>query len=420
MAGTKLHDLTAGGALVGTEEFYGVQAPFTSGTDRRWTADQIKAFAAAGGGGGITDIVQDTSPQLGGNLDTNGHIISFANGGVPLTMTPSTYELTLEKSGGSASYGAGQFNGKDGANIKVRLGGQSTNVNIGAGLAFTSDASLGWNNSATDAYATAPDLRIHRDAAAALAQRNGINPQTYRVYNTYTDASNYERLSIGWVSNIATISTEPAGTGVGRQLKLQASFASMVYNAGDSAADHTFQIAGVNIFRIHPSNVFLAKDTYTYGWDSFDAGIGRNAAGRVEVNNGTAGAYRDLIVRNVIRQSGVAASIATAGNATLTIANLLTGRIIRDCAGGARTDTLPTAALIVAGISGAKVGDTIDCVITNGSDAAETLTLAAGAGGAFDANQTAASRVIPQNMQKTVSIRLTNVGSGTEAYVVYA
>lgn len=118
--------------------------------------------------------------------------------------------------------------------------------------------------------------------------------------------------------------------------------------------------------------------------------------------------------------TGAPASIATAGNATYTAAQLLSGIIVRDPAGAGRTDTLDTAANIVAALSGAAVGDIITVHIVNGADAAETITLAAGTGGAFDTNQTAASRVIPQNASKDIRIRLTNVTGGAEAYVVYA
>lgn len=114
------------------------------------------------------------------------------------------------------------------------------------------------------------------------------------------------------------------------------------------------------------------------------------------------------------------ASIATAGNVTLTAAQMATGIIVRDPAGAARTDTLPTAALLVAGLPGVKVGQIVSVLIVNGADAAETITLAAGTGGAFDTNQTAASRVIPQNASKLVHVRFTNVTAGAEAYVVYA
>lgn len=115
-----------------------------------------------------------------------------------------------------------------------------------------------------------------------------------------------------------------------------------------------------------------------------------------------------------------AASKNTAGAVTLTAAEVLGGIVVGDPTGAGRTYTLPTAALLVAAIPGAKVGDIIRCLIVNGADAAETITIAAGVGGAFDANQTAASQVIPQNTSKTVHIRLTNVTAAAEAYVVYA
>ena len=112
-------------------------------------------------------------------------------------------------------------------------------------------------------------------------------------------------------------------------------------------------------------------------------------------------------------------SDATAGARTYTAAEVLGGIIVRDCAGAGRSDVLPTAALLVAAMDRPRIGDTIRCYIVNGSDAAETLTIGAGTGGAFDTNQTATSRVIPQNSSKDVYIRLTGVVSGSEAYVVY-
>lgn len=116
-----------------------------------------------------------------------------------------------------------------------------------------------------------------------------------------------------------------------------------------------------------------------------------------------------------------AASLATAGNETLTAAQLLGGIIVRDCAGASRTDTLPTAALLVAAMANPRVGDIVRCLIVNGSDPiTEVITLAAGAGGGFDANQTAVSRVVGGGASKEIRVRLTNVTAAAEAYVVYA
>lgn len=112
-------------------------------------------------------------------------------------------------------------------------------------------------------------------------------------------------------------------------------------------------------------------------------------------------------------------SISTAGPVTYTAAQIMSGIIVRDTNGASRTDVLPTAALLVAAVPNAKVGDVIRCKIVNGADAAEVLTVQAGANGAYDANQTASSQVIPQNASKELLIRLTNVTLTTEAYVAY-
>jgi len=55
-----------------------------------------------------------------------------------------------------------------------------------------------------------------------LEQRNGTTEQRYYLYNTYTDASNYERLQIGWDSNVATIQTDQDGTGSRKELHFDA------------------------------------------------------------------------------------------------------------------------------------------------------------------------------------------------------
>lgn len=114
------------------------------------------------------------------------------------------------------------------------------------------------------------------------------------------------------------------------------------------------------------------------------------------------------------------ASYATVGAQTYTAADILSGTIVRDCAGASRSDTLPTAALLVAALAGAQVGDIITCDIINGSDpTTEILTILAGSGGAFDANQTAVSRTILGTCSKELKIRLTNVTAASEAYVAY-
>src|SRR4051812_36220810 len=86
----------------------------------------------------------------------------------------------------------------------------------------------------------------------------------------------------------------------------------------------------------------------------------------------------------VLLPSTAPTSDATAGNITYTVAQILGGIIVRDPNGASRTDVLPTAALMVGGLSRPAVGEVRQCLIVNGADAAETITLSAGTGGAFD------------------------------------
>jgi len=65
-----------------------------------------------------------------------------------------------------------------------------------------------------------PRAYIYSDADGVVAQRNGTAAQTYRLYNTYTDASNYERLSFNWDTNVFKIKSEAVGTGTVRGIQL--------------------------------------------------------------------------------------------------------------------------------------------------------------------------------------------------------
>jgi hypothetical protein len=144
--------------------------------------------------------------------------------------------------------------------------------------------------------------------------------------------------------------------------------------------------------------------------------VGLDADGNLLVEGGIVPGNAAANIGALVGKADAFASITTAGNVTLTAAQILGGHIARDPNGGSRTDTLPTAALLVAAIPNAHVGQVIRCYIGNGADAAETITIGAGTGGTWDA--ASAARVIAQNAGRWVIIRLTNVTAGAEAYAV--
>lgn len=57
------------------------------------------------------------------------------------------------------------------------------------------------------------DVFLFRDAAQTLAQRNSAISQTYRLYKSFTDASNYTRAAWQFDANGVVLAGESAGTG---------------------------------------------------------------------------------------------------------------------------------------------------------------------------------------------------------------
>lgn len=105
--------------------------------------------------------------------------------------------------------------------------------------------------------------------------------------------------------------------------------------------------------------------------------------------------------------------VTTAGAATYTAGQVLSGRILRDPNGSSRSDVLPTAALLVAALPGVQIDSCLRFVIQNDADAAETITLGSGSGGTDVSGQTL---TIAQSNSKRFEIRFTGVAPGSEAY----
>jgi hypothetical protein len=79
--------------------------------------------------------------------------------------------------------------------------------------------------------ALSTDVLLERDAAASLAQRNATTAQAFRVYNTYTDADNYERGVFDWTTNanVLTIGTQKGTSGTARNI--------YIWRAGNAEPD---------------------------------------------------------------------------------------------------------------------------------------------------------------------------------------
>ena len=70
------------------------------------------------------------------------------------------------------------------------------------------------------------------ESAHVLALQSGTSAQQFLAYNTYTDASNYERAFFRWASNVLEIGNEKAGSGSTRVLSIFGGTYVTFYTAG--------------------------------------------------------------------------------------------------------------------------------------------------------------------------------------------
>lgn len=177
------------------------------------------------------------------------------------------------------------------------------------------------------------------------------------------------------------------------------------------ASDGTPTI-GTAVFWDDTNNKFTATSVGNTHFGTTVAGPTGNAQGA----NPTADGDNVYVLHqpNGAANTSARKSEATASTtATLTIAQLL-GGFINSAPAGAITLTLPTAANVVAGIPGAKVGDSFECSIENTSGGANTITLAAG--GATLRGGTS----VAQNKAALLRFVITNVTASSEAYTAHS
>jgi len=106
----------------------------------------------------------------------------------------------------------------DGNNTRFAVDGSIVAAATGGGIGMRFANALAIGVTVVDT-----DVILARDAANTLAQRNGTNAQTFRLYNTFTDVTNnFERGKIAWESNVLRIGTEKgAVAGSARALEFQ-------------------------------------------------------------------------------------------------------------------------------------------------------------------------------------------------------
>lgn len=233
-------------------------------------------------------------------LSLSGTQIVFENAG-----TGSSRNFNITNRAWTLNWGSGGLTAEKNGIQHINLAGISRVV-------IHRDYALAWSeNPYTDQYSG--DTFLYRDGAGILAlnKNNGASPGVYRIYNTYTDTNNYERLSL----SATRIAYEFAGTGVSRDLTIQ-STGNIILSAGGAinlsqALPTMFDNLSARILTVGPANA------------------GTGTSGSLRIANDTSG-----VLYPGIYSTGNGISLATYGNGGLSnvsssfMSHLLAGRSV--------------------------------------------------------------------------------------------
>lgn len=209
-----------------------------------------KAYVDAVATAGVTDYVNVTGDTMTGPL-----LLPSGSAGAPALSFSAASTMGLYNISGSlyASIGATEYFG---------VGyGSAVCIGQGAPLAFFSGGIFG-NGAQTF---------LRSDAANTLALRNSTAAQTFRLYSTYTDASNYGRLSVSSGAGFVQLVAERAGTTATQDLYLDATIGTLNFRTATTTrfqlttsghlvcpTDNTYDIGAIGTTR--PRNVNIGSN----------------------------------------------------------------------------------------------------------------------------------------------------------------
>jgi len=268
---------------------------------------------------------------------------------------------------------------------------------------IATDASgfFGWVNGTpqTNLNPTIEDLRLYRDAANTLAQRNGTNAQTFNLYNTYTDASNYERGFLKWDANVFTIGTEAAGTGTARNIELDA---ALVTVNGDIDTALAAKIRNINSSSTVP--VFIPNDTYS------STGLGGSANYASIISAGVEGIRVTSSAVSIFQNATFAKSIVADDEPTDTPTGTTSSIALND--GNHQTLSLGSATGDVTLTFTVPSGSAAGTIIATQGATARDITFAVSAGSIVWLG-TEPTWNADTNKTRIISWRYTSAASGT-------
>jgi hypothetical protein len=228
---------------------------------QRWRTAAV-AVATSGGGGGTVG-----GSGTIGTLSKWATASTLGNSIISESGTLATVAGTLQAAVGTTAAPSYAFAGAANTGFLTPGAGAVDFVSAGTQTIRFSNNTIAW-------VGFSPSANLSSDSGGVLAQRNLANPQTFRVYGSYTDSANYERLAVSTqTGSDSFILQEQAGTGVARNLQIGTRGATAltfrtsdaqrwsITSAGHFVAtvDAAFDI-GSTVSTLRPRNLYLSSN----------------------------------------------------------------------------------------------------------------------------------------------------------------
>ncbi|MCB9813502.1 MAG: phage integrase N-terminal SAM-like domain-containing protein [Pseudomonadales bacterium] len=271
---------------------------------------------------------------FGGNVGigttTPGGTLELASGQLLLpngTAAAPSLSFTNASGVGIRQNGAAIFFSKSGADL---LGIN----NATAALAIQAGYALGFNS------ATGPSAFLLSDEANNISLRNSTNAQSFRIYNTYSSGTSYERGDFYWNSNVLNIGTSKGSSGgSARDLALltDGTQRMIVNSSGNIGIGTTTPIGLLNISGKATGKALTILNE-TGNQDIFAASAsGTNRFVIQNVGNVGIGSTAPGYTLDVVGELNLTDAIRVAGSAGTS------GYLLTSSAGGANTWTDPAS-----------------------------------------------------------------------------
>lgn len=244
------------GAADGTIEFW-------LGGTKRISASGGSIFPATSGYDLGTSVLPFQGAYLNGAVGLFlGDREIFSSSGSPEGISNGNIgALYLRTDGGSGTTLYTKISGAGNTGWEALGGGSASSNWAASGTTNSTLAGTAFLNNAifTNGISIGTGISLIGDTTGIVAQRSGTTAQQQRIYGTYTDSSNYERMGYGFDGTRFIAVTASAGTGIARELHFGTDFTRRwgIQTNGHWIAitDNVFDIGATSTLRPRTINV---------------------------------------------------------------------------------------------------------------------------------------------------------------------